>query len=100
MHVSRFYEGAHKMGTLEFFKRLGVKPEDLPAVIFASVGRTVFRDIGPTSVLFRLGVKYLDYNLFACIIGFVAPFMLDFKQALTQTSKRKAAPASNESKLE
>ncbi|KAL0034074.1 hypothetical protein WJX79_007286 [Trebouxia sp. C0005] len=49
---SRFYEGAHKLNTLDLFKRLGVMPEDLPAVIFAGIGRTVFRDIGPTSLGF------------------------------------------------
>ena len=88
------------MSTLDWFKTLGVKPEDLPAVIFASIGRTVFRDIGPTSLTFRLGVKYLDYNLFSCIICLIAPMMPDFRQAKTQQSKRTPAPASNGSKQE
>ena len=96
----RFYEGAHKLNTLDLFKRLGVMPEDLPAVIFAGIGRTVFRDIGLTSLGFRLGLKWLDYNFLSCIICFVAPFMPDFKQAKTQTSKRTPAPASNGSKQE
>ncbi|DBB17130.1 TPA: hypothetical protein ACH3X3_014207 [Trebouxia sp. C0006] len=97
---SRFYEGAHKLDTLDLFKRLGVMPEDLPAVIFAGIGRTVFRDIGRTSLGFRLGLKWLDYNFLSCIICFVAPIMPDFKQATTQTSKRTPVPASNGSKQE
>ena len=96
----RFYEGAHKLNTLDLFKQLGVMPEDLPAVIFAGIGRTVFRDIGPTSLGFRLGLKWLDYNFLSCIICFVAPFMPDFRQAKTQTSKRSPVPASNGSKQE
>lgn len=96
----RFYEGAHKLNTLDLFKRLGVMPEDLPAVIFAGIGRTVFRDIGPTSLGFRLGLKWLDYNFLSCVICFVAPFMPDFRQANTQKSKRTPVPASNGSKQE
>ena len=75
-------------------------PEDLPAIIFAGIGRTVFRDIGRTSLGFRLGLKWLDYNFLSCIICFVAPIMPDFKQATTQTSKRTPVPASNGSKQE
>lgn len=77
------------------FEKWGVPAEDLPSVIFSGIGRTVFRDIGLTAVGFRLAVKYLDYNLFACIICFVAPWMTDYKQAQTQASKRKPVPINN-----
>ena len=96
----RFYEGAHKIGTLEKFKSLGVSPETLPAVIFASVGRTVWRDIGATAILFRVVMKWVDYNLFACIERSIATWLPDFKDASTQQSKRKAPVAGNGSKLD
>ena len=31
-----------------------VSPDDLPDIIFGSIGRTVWRDIGATAVCFRL----------------------------------------------
>ena len=82
------------------FQRLGVPAEELPAVIFSGIGRTVFRDIGPTSIGFRILVKVLDYNLFAYIICFIAHWLKDYKEAQTQDSKRKSVPTSNGSKLE
>ncbi|KAL3143531.1 hypothetical protein ABBQ38_002330 [Trebouxia sp. C0009 RCD-2024] len=97
--ASRFYNGAHGLSTLQMFQKLGVPAEELPSVIFSGIGRTVHRDIGPTAVLFRLLVKWLDYNLFACIICYIAPWMTDYKQAQTQESKRKPVPMSNGSNL-
>lgn len=82
------------------FQSLGVKAEELPSVIFAGIGRTVLRDIGPTSVGFRVLVKVLDYNLFAYIMCFAAPWLQDYKDAQTQQSKRRPLPAGNGSKLE
>ena len=81
------------------FQKLGVPAEELPSVIFSGIGRTVHRDIGLTAVLFRVLVKWLDYNLFACIICLIAPLMTDYKQAQTQESKRKPVPIGNGSKL-
>lgn len=74
--------------------------EELPAVIFSGIGRTVFRDIGYTSLGFRILVKFLDYNLFAYIMCFAAHWLKDYKEAQTQESKRKPKPISNGSKLE
>lgn len=42
---------------LDFFKNFAVSPDDLPDVVFASIGRTVWRDIGATAVGFRLMMK-------------------------------------------
>lgn len=39
--ASRFYDKAHKLDALEFFKKLVVDPEDLPDTVFASIGRLV-----------------------------------------------------------
>lgn len=82
------------------FQNLGVPAEELPSVIFSGIGRTVLRDIGLTSVLFRIVVKLLDYNLFAFIMCFCADWLKDYKEAQMQESKRKQVPASNGSKEE
>lgn len=55
--ASRFYDKAHKLDSLEFFKKMAVAPEDLPDTVFGSVGRLVWRDVGPTAVGFRLLMK-------------------------------------------
>ncbi|WPT16597.1 Very-long-chain 3-oxoacyl-CoA reductase [Picochlorum sp. SENEW3] len=78
--ATRFYDKAHKLGALEFFKKLAVAPDDLPDIIFSSIGRLIWRDIGPTAIGFRVLMKVLDYNLFAFIIAVTARFTGDFKK--------------------
>ena len=78
--ATRFYDKAHKLGALEFFKKMAVGPDELPDVIFASIGKVIWRDIGPTAVGFRLLMKVLDYNLFATIIALTARFTEDFRK--------------------
>lgn len=53
----RFYDKAHKIDMLDFFKQFAVSPDDLPDTVFASVGRTIWRDIGPTALSFRVMMK-------------------------------------------
>ena len=77
------------------FQKLGAKAEDLPAVIFSSIGRTVFRDIGLTAYAFRLIMKFVDYNFLTCIICLIAPYMADFKGAMKEPNRRRVSPASN-----
>ena len=83
------------MPTLKLFQNMGVQPEELPAIIFASIGRTVFRDIGLTAYMFRILMKVVDYNFMTCIICLLAPIMPDFKQAQKQQNKRRIKPAGN-----
>ena len=52
-----FPRQAHKLDMLDFFKNFAVSPDELPDVVFASIGRTVWRDIGATAVGFRLMMK-------------------------------------------
>lgn len=78
--ASRFYDKAHKLDALEFFRKMAVDPEDLPDTIFASIGRLIWRDIGPTAIAFRLLMKILDYNLFASLIAWTAHLTGDFKR--------------------
>lgn len=78
--ASRFYDKAHKLSALQFFQKLAVDAEELPDTVFASIGRLVWRDVGPTALGFRLLMKVLDYNLFATIIALTAPYTGDFKK--------------------
>ena len=55
--ADRFYDKAHKLDALDFFKRFAVNPDELPDTVFASIGRTVWRDIGPTAICFRILTK-------------------------------------------
>lgn len=53
----RFYDKAHKIDMLDFFKQFAVSPDELPDTVFASIGRTIWRDIGPTAIAFRIMMK-------------------------------------------
>ena len=48
--ATRFYEGAHALDSIAFFQKFNVHPDALPDLIFASMGRTVWRDIGGVAV--------------------------------------------------
>lgn len=45
--------------------RFEVGPDDLPDLIFSSIGRTVWRDIGGVALSFRMMMKLVDFNLMA-----------------------------------
>jgi short-subunit dehydrogenase len=83
--ASRFYDKAHKLSALEFFQKMAVQPEDLPDTVFGSIGRLVWRDVGPTALGFRMLMKVLDYNLFAMIIALTAPMTEDFKKYMIKS---------------
>ncbi len=59
-HSPRFYDKAHKIDALDFFKQFAVSPDALPDTVFASIGRTTWRDIGPTAISFRVLMKVGD----------------------------------------
>ena len=120
--ASRFYDKAHALDSIAFFKKCGaacgavpalvltlrplcrfnVAPDALPDLIFASIGRCVWRDIGGVAVCFRLMMKLLvrngrlacvapcsgadaaaqDFNLMATTLSHFAPLMADFKKNL------------------
>lgn len=78
--ASRFYDKAHKLDVLEFFRRMAVSPDDLPDTVFASIGRLVWRDIGATALGFRLLMKVVDYNLMAAATAAFGHVMPDFRR--------------------
>lgn len=83
LHTYRFYDKTDvKVGALEFFRGVAVSPEQLPDLIFGSVGRTVWRDLGPTAVGFRLATKLIDFNVLAFAAALAAPYLPDFRRNL------------------
>jgi len=89
-HIStrRFYDRAHRLDVLAFFQARAVHPDALPAAVLRCVGRTVWADLGPTALGFRLAMKLVDYNLLATASALAAPMLPDFRTAL---AARKAA---------
>lgn len=61
-------------------RRFSVQPEDLPDAIFASVGRSVLRDLGLVCITFRLLNKICDANFLAWITAKTAHTMPDYKK--------------------
>ena len=86
----RFYDKAHALDILQFFKGQAVPADALPDAVFASIGRTVWRDVGPTAVLLRLLMKLVDYNFMASLTAVAAPVLPDFRM-MKAGSKGKAA---------
>ncbi|KAF8072870.1 HSD17B12 [Scenedesmus sp. PABB004] len=82
--ASRFYDGqgAIKIGMMEAFKKLAVGPDELPDVIFASIGRTIWKDVGGVALGFRLLEKLVDLNALFTLAAPVMHHMPDFKDQL------------------
>jgi hypothetical protein len=87
--LCRFYDKSHSLSILDFFKARAVDAESLPDAIFGSLGRTIWRDLGPDAVGFRMLTKLVDYNLLAFITSRVAKFMPDFKKAQSASQELK-----------
>lgn len=76
---SNFYDKVtHKIDSMDAFKKVAVDPSALPKEIFASIGRTVLRDIGATAIGMRLFVSLVPYNFLASLIAFIAPILPDY----------------------
>ena len=52
--MRRFYDKAHKLDVLDFFKAQAVHPDAVPDAVFRCVGRTVWADIGKALALCAL----------------------------------------------
>ena len=78
--ATRFYDKAHKMDMLDFFKNFVVDPDTLPEKILKAVGRTVWTDIGATAMGFRMMMKIMDYNFLATLLSNIAHLMPDYKR--------------------
>jgi len=70
--ASRFYDKAHALDSIAFFKLFNVAPDALPDMIFASIGRVVWRDIGAVAVAFRVMMKFIVRGTAFCSAAFDA----------------------------
>lgn len=86
--ASRFYDRAHKLGVLDFFRGVAVHPDALPPAVFGAVGRTAWRDVGPTALAFRLMMKVVDFNFMATASALAAPLLPDFKLAVADAAAK------------
>lgn len=84
---SRFYNTQHKIDMLDFFKKFAVSPDELPDTVFASIGRTVWRDVGPTAICFRVLMKIIDYNFLTVLTATFGRYMPDFKRHFQPVTK-------------
>lgn len=78
--ASRFYEGTHKIGVMEFFKGTATGPEKIAVALFQSMGRTVVSDQGYYPLVTRLLLKVIDFNLFADLTCRSASIMPEFTE--------------------
>jgi len=89
--ASRFYDaatGGAAIPMLDAFKKLAVAPEALPDVIFASVGRCLWKDVGPVAYAFRLVDKAVDLG---ALFSLAAPLMHLLPDYRAQLAKERAA---------
>eukprot|EP00041_Stephanoeca_diplocostata_P018463 m.386683 g.386683 ORF g.386683 m.386683 type:complete len:357 (+) comp21020_c1_seq1:101-1171(+) len=62
--ATNFFNDAGSLDVLMTFKKLAVGPSVIADVIFSSAGRFVVRDQGLVTILFRIILKFVDWNFF------------------------------------
>lgn len=62
--ATNFFDQASSLGALMAFKKFAAGPEVIAEVMFNSAGRFVVRDQGAVTILFRIFLKCIDFNLF------------------------------------
>ncbi|CAD7701950.1 unnamed protein product, partial [Ostreobium quekettii] len=78
--ATNFYANQKRIDALEFFKRFACPADAIPDKVFSAVGRTVWQDLGPTAVAFRMLTKLLDFNTLASLVAVTAHTTGDFKR--------------------
>jgi hypothetical protein len=86
----RFYDKSDvKLDVLDFFRGVAVEADQIPTLVFSSIGRTVWRDLGPTAVGFRLLMKLIDFNFLAVVTAVFASSLPDFKRNLAASTLKR-----------
>eukprot|EP00750_Incisomonas_marina_P020102 INCI3724.2.p1 GENE.INCI3724.2~~INCI3724.2.p1 ORF type:complete len:367 (+),score=55.80 INCI3724.2:64-1164(+) len=85
--TSRFYDGAHSLGALLFFKGTGKGPEVVVAKTFQGIGRQVIIDQGYYAIGLRMLLKVLDVSFLTEAVAATAHTMGDYVK-LTQEPNR------------
>lgn len=94
--ASRFYDGATGSAAipmLDAFKKLAVGPDALPDAIFASVGRCLWKDVGPVAYAFRLVEKVVDLGALFSLAAPVMHLLPDFKAQLEKERQQEKGAA-------
>lgn len=76
--TSRFYDGAHAISALSFFKGTGRGPAKVVSTAFAGVGRQVIIDQGYYAIGLRMVLKLLDSSFMAQAITATSHTVGDF----------------------
>ncbi|CAN0100077.1 unnamed protein product, partial [Phaeothamnion confervicola] len=78
--ASNFYKDLdHKIDMMDQAQRAAVAPSTLPAAVFRSIGRVVWRDVGAVAVSMRIAASAVPYNALATLFAVAAPFLPDYK---------------------
>lgn len=76
--ATNFYNGAHEIDMLKFFKSTATTPDNIADAMLAGGGRLVVVDQGYYSAAVRTLLKIADINFIAECTKLTAPTMADF----------------------
>lgn len=82
---SNLYEGAPKVGVLAILSKFAWTPESVAAAVFASVGRTVVRDLGAYSAFTNIIGRLIDH-------GALAQFIIPFRDSMAPPEETAERP--------
>ncbi|KAL1522731.1 hypothetical protein AB1Y20_017705 [Prymnesium parvum] len=78
-----------KIEAMDQFYKFASGPEALPTKFLRHIGRgAVVADIGGVSMMLRMVVHLLGYNLMAFATAVCAPFMPDYKKGIADSAKK------------
>jgi short-subunit dehydrogenase len=103
--ASNFFDKAHKLESLDFFKLMAVSPAAVPWKILSCIGRCHLGDLGLIALSFRIILACFPYDFIAGVISFFAPIMGDYNnnnhdRGVVQKPPQAGAPASASKKEE
>lgn len=90
--ASNFYQGAHQLDALMFFKSTATGPEAIANALFSTVGRSTVCDQGYYPPVVRIILKIIDIALLGDIIAFTASSLGDFKKVKNELHAESIAP--------
>jgi short-subunit dehydrogenase len=85
--VSRFYDGAHSIAALLFFKGTGKGPEVVVNKTFQGIGRQVIIDQGYYAIGLRLFLKILDVSFLTEAVTATSHTMGDFAKLSSEPNR-------------
>mmetsp|Transcript_2375 Transcript_2375/g.3188 ORF Transcript_2375/g.3188 Transcript_2375/m.3188 type:complete len:314 (-) Transcript_2375:24-965(-) len=78
--ATNFYTGLdHKISLMEKASQGAMQPSMLPDVIFRSLGRVVWRDIGSFAIAMRVVTSVIPGSFMAWVAAVFAPYLPDYK---------------------